>query len=498
MAETQIISIKGPWRGKNTALPLEEQPAGTVIDSRDVVPFDCKTMRARLSVRPGYATLGTGPTAGLFTLGSAAAEPGGVQLMGASSTTLYAYRSGSFANVGTFTATSGRSIHAVGYGKKLYIACDAPYKVYDYDPNADGSPADEAITTWSASPGIIPPNCRIVSLHGPRVVLLGDPANPSVVNFSRSDDPVDWDFTATDTGAAIAVTIGEAATAGFPHNNNCFIVGTKSGMWVFRDNPGSPSAIVQQFDFLVGPINSYSWCKGDKGYTYILTHDGLYRMAPGCGTPAEPVSHQYVPDALIGLDGTNSKAYLVYNELFRGVEIHIQGTNAASWFYHLDTEAFCPITAPGTTILAAHRFGPADSATASGSLTVTSSAVKRFDNATALGGSDLAYATLLTNIAPLGQKARIDKAVISWSTNTDDTTGTVDVHGGADATLASALTTDRKDSVAIGDLQNNNGIWFPGVGGHSTAIKIAQGSTSKHWSLEGLSLYTTPNGTERG
>ncbi len=501
MADPQILSIRGPWRGKVTALPLDEQPQGTVLDSRDVWPFDAKTGRARLAVRAGYSAAGSGPTAGLFTLGNAAAEPGSVQLMGASSTTLYAYRSGSFGSVGTITTSASRTIHAVGYGKKLYIACNAPYKVYDYDPDNNGNPSDESIADWTASPGTIPPNCHIVALHGARIVLMADPANPNVVNFSRTDAPRDWDTSASDNGAAISLPIGEAGTAGIPHNKDCFVVGTKSGMWVVRGNPGASNGSVEQFDFTVGPINSSAWCKGDKGYTYLLTHNGLYRMAPGCGTAAEPVSRHPIPDALIGLDGTNSKAYLVYDERFKLVQIHIMGTNAASWCFDTDGGGFWPITAPGTGILAAHRFGPLDSATASGSLVATgNNGVMRFDNATALGGASAAYATFLTNLAPAGQKSLIPKAIAHWGSNTDDSTGTVTIFGAENATNAAAQTADRKSApYAIGTLPSaNHGVWFPRVGGHSASIKIAQTDTSKHWSLEALDLYLTPNGTERG
>lgn len=498
MADPQIIKLQQPLKGCITATPLDEQPAGSVFASRDVLPRDCKTGRARLSVRPGYATLSTGPTAGLFTLGAAYNEPGGVQLMGASASNLYRFTSGAFSSVGSITTSSSRTVHAASYGKWLFVACNDPYKFYDYDANNDGTP-DHTIATWTASTaGTIPPNCRIVSTHMGRIVLLDDPDHPTDVNFSASDDPFDWDDSDETSGAAISIPIGEAATAGIPHTNDCFIVGTKSGMWIIQGNPAASGSIVRQFEFTVGPINSSAWCKGDSGYTYILTHNGLYRVAGGCGTPAEPVSRNLIPDSLIGLDGTNSTAYLVYDERFRFVQIHIMGTNAASWVYDVDGGGFWNITAPGTGILAAFRFGPADSATASGALVATSSGVMRWDNTTALGGSDLAFASILLKLAPHGQKSLINKVKATWSSNTDDSNGTLALYGGENATAAAAQTVDRKSSMKISEFQNNHGTWYPRVGGQDASLKITQASTSKHWSLEGASLYSLPNGTERG
>lgn len=493
MAEPQLIRLEQPFKGKITASALSDVPPGCVIDSRDVLPRDWRTGKARLAVRPGYSEADDLSNAvGLFTLGSAFDEAGGVQLMAATANTLYRWTGSAWSSVGSITNSASRTIHAASYGKQLFVACNDPYVYYDYDEV-------DPIDPWTAtSAGTIPPNCRIVASYGPRAVLLADPDNPHVVNFSRADDWFDWDVTEEDSGAAISIPIGEAATCGFEHNRNCFIVGTKHGMWIFRGNPAAANAVVEKFSFVVGPINSSAWCKSADDYTFMLGHNGLYRMAPGCGAPPEEVSRNLIPDALVGLDGTNSKAYLVYDERFRGVQIHVQGTNAASWFYDIDGGGFWPITAPGASILAAHRFGPLDSATASGSLVATSTGVFRLDSAQALGGSDAAYATMLMPLAPLGYKSQIQKGVAHFGSNTNDTTGTVNIYGGETATLAAALGNARKSSVTIGKLQTNHGTWHPRIGGTFAAVKILQGSTSAHWSLEAASLATIPHGTERG
>lgn len=488
MADSQII-LQQPLAGKLTATALSDQPPATVVDSRDVWPIDAKTGRSRLAVRPGYATIGSlAGAAGFAILGNASGEPGGIQLFAFTSSGAYTWTGSGWGYAGgSLTASASRTIHAASYGNKLYVACNDPYKSITYG----GSP-----TTWN--PTSIPTNCRIISRFGPRLVLLADPANPDDVNFSKADDPDGWDTSDETSGGAVTISIGEAATSAFEHTRGCFIVGTRHGMWVFRGNPKSATAILEKFTFVSGPINSSAWCKAADEWVYYIGIDGLYKIPPGCGDPPQEVSRNRIPDGLLGLDGVNSKAYLVYNERFRGVEIHIQGDNAASWFYDVDGGGFWPMTAPGSGILAAFRFGPLDSTTAAGSLIGTSAAVMRLDNTQPLGGASAAYATLLMPLAQPGNKGLITKSVQQFAANTDDTGGTVALYCGATAEFATALTTDRKESVTIGELQNNNSTWYPRVGGTFAALKITQADTAKHWALEAGSFTAAANGIERG
>lgn len=508
MAEPHIIPIQTPAKGLITAPALGEPVPGSLIAARDFFPRDCKTGRARLAIRPGYAVLGanTNAIAGFGILGNAHSETGGVQLFAMTSTTLYRWATGStWSSCGTITTSASRTIHAASYGKVLYIATNAPYEKCDYDANNNGTP-DWTIDAahWTASNGgTIPPNCRIVATFEQRMVLAasvtvgGTIGNPNIVYFSRSGDPLDWNFTATDSQAACYFPIDEAITAAFQHNKNCFVLGTKSGMWIVLGNPSVGA--IQKIDFTGGPINSSAWCKGNDGYTYVLTHNGLFRMAAGCGSPLEEVSRNLIPDSLIGLDGTNSTAYLVYDERFRCVHIYVEGTNAQRWLFDVNGGGFWPITAPAATILAAVRFGLADSATASGALVGTASGVMRLDSATALGGASTAYAEMLIPLAPMGQKALIQKAILALGSNTDDTTGTVTIYGGATATLTAAKTADRKSApIAVSALLANHGTWFPRVGGQFVLVRFDQGDTTKFFSLDGGALYAIPNGLERG
>jgi hypothetical protein len=221
-------------------------------------------------------------------------------------------------------------------------------------------------------------------------------------------------------------------------------------------------------------------------------------MAPGCGSSPEELSRNLIPDGLIGINGTDSTAYLVYNERFRGVEIHVQGDEAASWFYDVDGGGFWKTTAPGSTILAAHRFGPLDSATASGSLVATASGVKRLDNETTLSGDSAATAQVLFAAAPSGYKSLVQSGNASFGSNTTDTTGTVDVFGGEDAAAAIAYGVERQSSVTIGKLQTNHGTWHPRVGGAYVAVVITQDDLAEYWSVDSLTLQMIPSGVERG
>lgn len=490
----QTLQLRPPYKGKVTKQALNDQQPGTVYDSRDFVPFDGRTGRSRLSVRPGYSAFGSlANVAGFALLGSAYSETGGVQLFAMTASAVSKWTGSAWSNVGSITTSASRTIHAAGIGTTLYIACNNPYKKVAYN---GGSPT---IATYAAdTAGTIPSDCRLICAWNSRIVLAADPSNPHVINFSRVDDPFDWDFTQEDNGTALSDSVDEAITCIFLHTHDCLVVGTKSGMWVYTGNP-SQSGTKRKFAFSGGPVNSTAWCKTADDYTYFISHNGLYKMAPGCGSPPEEVSRNLIPGDLIGIDGTNTTAVLVYDERFRGIQIHCQGTNAQSWFYDVDGGGFWKITAPGTSVLAAYRFGLADSVTASGALVATSSNVMRLDSATALGGASAAYATILMGLSPLGQKMLIQNGTVLFGENTDDTSATVDLCAAQSPVDAVALTSDRKDSITIVKLQGNHNNWcMPRVGGQAIALKITQGDTSKYISLEGAAFQARSSGRERG
>jgi hypothetical protein len=491
---TRIVKLGPPYLGKVTRTSLQDQPTGSFLDCRDFLPFDGKTDRTRLSVRPGFAALG-GTRAGLamlHTMPKASAAYGAV-LMGCSSTDLYEWDGVStWTSVGTINTSASRAIHAAHYGLTLYIASNISAGDYDKYSVAGG------LQDWDATVGTIPQDCILICEWGSRIVLSGGVTEPHVVYMSRVDDPEDWNYGETDTGAPIASPTAGAIRAIIPHNRECLIAGFHNGMQIFRGNPTKGGSL-EWLSHIVGPISGKAWCKSPQDITYILSHDGLYRIMPGCGAPPESISRELIPDSLIGLDGVSHQAYLGYDERFNVIHIYVEHSSLSQrWLYDVKGGGFWPITSPGSSIYAVHRYGPADSSTASGTAIAMSTNVVRFDNATALGGSDEAYAKWLVELEDEGKSARISKANFVFGSNTTDTTGTVTFYGGENAYDASQAGTSRKAQVTIATLQANHGNTRPRVGGQSALIHLAQTDSAQHISLEGATLSVDSTGVEKG
>lgn len=495
-----MIRLPQPFKGVVRRLAFADQPEGTLLDARDVLPFDCKTDRMCLAVRPGFGLFWDGiqqvtGAAGLYTIGVATGASHGVELLVANSTTLYRWTGSGWSSVGTIPTTSGRAIHAAPLYNTLYIAC-----------NTSGSPPNHryrkythggSVSEWYASTaGVIPQNCQMITEWAGRIVMAS--SSSRTIFFSAIDDPEDWDYTATSFGRATQVAIDEVPTALIPHNRDCLLVGAKGAMHAFRGDP-TGGGHREKFAFVVGPINSTAWCKSSDDWVWFLAHDGLYRIPPGCGDPPEPISRDSIPRSLVGLDGVSNVAVVGYDERWRLIHIYVSGPKAQHWLYDITAGGFWPITAPGSDIRMVHRFGPIDDITSSGTLIATGGGVRRLESTEPLGGSQKAYATFLLPIAKTSEKTLIEKSHVVFSEQTTDTDAKVQLLAGENAErLAAGLDVRASSEITFQSLKNNHWTWHPRVGGTYAMLKITQNSTSHHFSIETIGIEAAPSGVERG
>lgn len=488
---------------------LESQPDRTLYSSRDFWPYDAKTGMERLAIRPGYGTYYSQASCNMITtLNVAPSEVSQRLLMTAAGGSLYAWDSGTPSNVtGSTSIDTGRNVQAAPYLGQLFVANDVPVR-YDHATTTTDD-WDDTLTEWTD--GTIPLGNRLICQWANRLVLTGSTAAPHVWYMSRIGDPYSWLFAADDTGSPVAATdieggqISEPITSLIPHNRACIIFGTANSITVLRGNPAEGGQM-ERISHVVGPISPTAWCKTSDDWTYFLTRDGLYRMPPGCGVTPSSVSREKIPESLLGLDGIADEVFLEYDVRFRCIHIYVLGDHAQAFHYFPQyglqsdpgrTGAFFTVQAPDSTIGAIGRFDPAENAEQSGVLIGTSSALKRLDRTVALGGSAKAFARLgpFKLSQTLGDKSKIMRAYFKFGDNTDDTTGTVDIHTAGDGEAAVALPADRKAQATIDSL-NGYG-WHPGLGGVAGMIVIKQGDTSKHLSYEDGNLYLRPAGKER-
>lgn len=499
------LLIRPPFLGKMSKTAFLDQPKGTLYDVRDFWPIDAKTGRDRLAIRPGFAAFGSQAAVNLIHVLNVAADENRAattsrrQLMIAKDGELYKNTGTgtTFTQVGSANIIdTGRNVQAASYLNRLYVANVTNEPVYyDY--------MDDTVSGFSGSEGTVPGSggpttnrCSLVATWNHRLVLAGAENHPHVVNFSRIDNPDDWDFGKTDSGSALAVPdINEPVTALVVHNRECLVVGTYNSLWIFRGDPSE--GVLERLSAVVGPINATAWCKDPHDVVYMLTRKGLYRMDGGCGAPPVPISEGIIPESLLGLDGVNDVAYLEYDTRFRMVHIYIQATTPQYFHYFPDTNSFWPVTAPGTTIRAIGRYDLLDTADKSGVLIGASANLVRLDRTTALGGASAAYAYFTFPLAPLGQKAMVHSADLVFGQNTDDTAAIIEFYGAESAEDVVAQPVSRKFATTYAAISANHNHCHPRIGGQFGLLDITQVSTSAHISFEHGLLGLKSIGKER-
>lgn len=507
MPATRVKTIRAPLRGVHKRADFQSQPEYTVYGSRDFWGKDCRSNsntlgRSALAVRPGFATYASGypETQSANLIASLNVAKGTEYLFAAAAGSLYKFTADVPAAVGS-GVTTGRNVQWTVYLQDLFIANDGTPKVYKNTPNTFGN--------WTASVGSVPSNCRLTCTWGDRVVLAGAPSAPHVWRMSREGNPYDWLFAEEDDGSPISNAevndgrLSDPITALIPHNRQCIIFGTPNSLSVLRGNPAAGGQH-EWIAHVVGPICATAWCKTPSDWTYILTRDGLYRMAPGCGSNPEPVSSKVIPESLRAIDGLTSLVHLCYDVLFHGIHIYV--TNATTgnvtdaWWFDLEFEGFWPITSPGNALFATHRHDPIETADQSGVLIATSSGLRRLDRTQPLGGSRFAFAY----IGPfgleqaLGRKSLIQRACVNFTSSTDDRDATVQFYGAENGETVVGFPQERSESYTIGELLDNHGNCYPRIGGQAGMIAISQSDTSKHIAFTEAALTLPRAGEERG
>lgn len=190
--------------------------------------------------------------------------------------------------------------------------------------------ATDSIDKWEAdNGGELPLSCSVICYFQDRIVLAGAPSYPNVWYASKQGDPHDFDFDGDTTDSAVAGTsftngqIGDPITALIPHNRQCLVIGAQDSLYVMRGDPNSPSSTIDQISAHLGPISPQAWCKDEKFRTWMLTRDGLYVMADGCGDVPQSFSREKIPDALLNLPAGDYIPQLKYDQLQRAVQVHV-------------------------------------------------------------------------------------------------------------------------------------------------------------------------------
>lgn len=381
--EVQVITINGTptggvWRvryGDQTTAPLAHNVsaanlqvalralssingAHVTVTGSDGGPFTCTfsgdLATSELSVMvadDSGLTGGTSPSivVSVSTLGASATEwAGSWQIASLATSTI------------TLTKTL-RNLTSINFhiqrAPKKYTGSTNTLSLWLTEDNADGDPK-----------GFIPVGRPLCVLWRDRMVLAGGKYTPHLWEMSRQGDPNDFDYGSEpdDVGTAIAGQtsdagqLGEPITALIPHNNDCLIFGCSSSLWIMRGDP----AYGGQIDNLsreVGVLTATSWCRTPEDYLFFLGRDGLYMMAPGCGSIPVSASREFLPKELLNIDTTAYTVSMAYDVRYRAIHLFVSKNSAATathWWIDAKVSmygdggnvAFWKVVYPATTL----------------------------------------------------------------------------------------------------------------------------------------------------
>ncbi len=342
------ITLAFPSGGLNKSEGFVLQEEGSTPSCSNVWPRQYPGGRRRGGVRPGLTAV-PAPTGIPYNWTKASWIGGqGVAVTTSAGTYLLDSPGGDWIHKIVDAPVSNFSSCAV-YQRKLYQA-DSGSSVVRW-VETEGSTGGNLTATGLGS---VPTKCGLVAVHGDRLVLSGDADDPQLVYMSHIGNATDWDYTKEERSAAWVNSggteghIGENVTSLISHNKSCLLIGCTDSLYVIRGNPTAGNGEIANLSHVVGPLMQSAWCKTASEYTVMLTRQGLYAMAPGCGDTMENISDRYLPDDLVGLDPVNGDyVSLVYDSRFRGVHIYVSRNTGERSHFFFDTSkggGFWPMT----------------------------------------------------------------------------------------------------------------------------------------------------------
>lgn len=232
---------------------------------------------------------------------------------------------------------------APGDGTCSYRIERAP-KVYD--------PLAGTLSIVAATDGQTPSGCPIIFRHIDRIFLAGAEIAPHVWYCSRQGDPLDWDYSQTDSQRAVAGTSSEAGvpgdpiTAGLSHSDDYAILACRNSLWRLRGDPAYGGSL-DALSHTVGIVGKNAWCFGPTGELIFLSLDGIHVLAPGGNSFPISMSHEVLPREFQNLDPTLHTVSLEYDVQGRGVHIYLtpESSNArVHWWFDWEDKTYWPMS----------------------------------------------------------------------------------------------------------------------------------------------------------
>lgn len=365
MPEKQVVRVPWPKGGRSDRYGYQSQPPFTTPSSLNVWPDALG--RERGGSRPGFIKAFSTITGGsLLGLSSITYVPDSssfikTKLVAIDSTGAIFIDDGTGATISSVGSISVSSTHLLTMCERnqlLYIAChsddqtlsDTTYRLATFDP------VDNTDAVVVAAAGTIPRGCPCICTWRDRIVLAGGTTHPYGIFMSRQSDPEDWDYSAEDDAAAVAVgvsdrtgLIGETVTSLSPVGDDCLMIGCPTSLWQMQGDPLAGGRLVN-ISREHGVVDRNAWCTTPDGLFVFLSADGLYATHAGCGGAApKSLSRDRLPLELLNINRSTSGTIvsLAYDIRHRGIHIWVSDRTSANtdtgnshWFLDWKGKAF--------------------------------------------------------------------------------------------------------------------------------------------------------------
>lgn len=519
---TPYTQLLFPTAGVVKRLSVQQQGPYTCPDALNVRPNDNIEGRERGGSRPALEKafaeqLGSGNPIRMyadvpFVSGGSLTSV----LVASANGKLYRVNAGSWQEVvSAVTLASDRQLGCAVLFQKLYICGDnsSNRSLCVYDPVAN------TLALAVATAGTIPTKCTLAAAWRGSLVLSGTPDDPQNAFISATGSPLDWDYAADTTQAAVALgdsepgQLGEPVRALVAHSRNCLIFGCNSSLEILRGHPltgGTKDRLSND----VGILDAHAWAYDAEGYLFFMTFDGLYVMPPGCGSTPSSVSREKLPTALLNLNRSTYTVSLAYDFAHRGLHLIVAPITAAdTTHYWVATKTISRADLGGgsgiasffpVTLQSGHdpffAYSRRDSFPAAGESSVLLGCrdgyARRFN--TDLSVDDVSYdfesyvdyGPIV--LGPVGSEGRLSEIIVT----TAEGSGDLDLEVRVGQTAQAALSADASYSYSFDNAALHHTL-RPRARGAYCMLRFKNGQPDGSWAIEEVLVRREPAGKRR-
>ncbi len=350
-------------------------------------------------------------------------------------------------------------------------------------------PLAGTIVIQTATTGQVPTGCPLTCRSNDRQYLAGAEIAPHVWFASRSGDPLDYDYSQSDSKRAVAGTAsdsgvpGDPLTAMFAFSDDYVIFACLDSLWRLAGDPAYGGKL-DNLSHAVGIVDENAWTIGPGGELIFLSLDGLYAVQPGGNSYPIPLSSEVLPWEFKNIDTNQLEVSLEFDTVDRGLDIFLTPVSSNTrihWWFDWDTKTFWPLTLQSDhepTATCSYRASAVEGAGVllggrDGKLRMFSS----------LAGNDCGTAFssyIMIGPIPLAQDAHVGRIIAMNATMASES-------GDVTWSLHPALTFQAAVSAAAID----SGTWSAGLNdrddptcrGQAAVLKIT-GTSHKRWAFE--------------